>query len=221
MRYSKKNVASIIDHTYLNPQGGTKDIKRVCREAKEHNFSSVALAPGFVKLCAEELAGTSVDVDVAIGFPCGYTTIETKVFETKDALKNGASEIDIVINIGAAKEKRWDYLEKEIKAVGEVTGDKIYKVVFETCYLNKEEIEKLARLCSEIEEVDFIKTSTGFGTGGATVEDVKLMKESSRQDMEIKASGGINSFDDCKVMVEAGATRIGTSSGVEIIEDIR
>ncbi len=220
MKYNKKNVASMIDHTFLKPDGSISDIKKLCQEAKEYDFASVAIAPDFVKLCAKKLADTSVDIDVAIGFPLGYTTTETKVFETKNALENGATEVDMVVNIVAVKDKRWDYVKNDIKAVAKETKDIIFKVIFETCYLNKDEIKKLAQICSEIKEVDFIKTSTGFGTEGATVENVNLMKESSRKDMQVKASGGIRNLNDFKAMVKAGATRIGTSSGVKIINQI-
>lgn len=220
MQLTRDKVARTIDHTFLRPDGSLLDIKRLCAEAKKYNFAGVAVAPSFVEIAAEKLAGTDINVVVGVGFPLGYSTTSTKIFEAKDLIKKGANEIDMMVNIGAVKDKRWDYVKKEIAAVAEVSKEIIFKVIFETCYLTVSEIKKLAEICLEIEEVDFIKTSTGFGTAGATVETVRLMKETVGNKIKVKAAGGIQSLQDYIKMVEAGASRIGTSSSVHIINEL-
>jgi len=217
---NKEKAAAIIDHTFLKPDGSLEDIKQLCQEAKKFHFASVAIAPAFVEIAKDELQNTEIDVDVAIGFPLGYTTTENKIHETKDALQKGATEFDMVVNVSAVKDKRWDYIKEEINSVAEVTGNFIFKVIFETCYLTDDEIKKLTELCSNIIGVDFIKTSTGFGTAGATEKHVSLMKKNARPNLGIKASGGIKNLDHFKKMINSGATRIGTSSGVKIINQI-
>ncbi|OCL25473.1 deoxyribose-phosphate aldolase [Orenia metallireducens] len=212
-----KELAAMIDHTILNADALDKDVKLRCQEALEYGFASVCVNPSFVSLVNKELKGSKVKVCTVIGFPLGETTTETKIFETRNAIKNGADEIDMVINIGAIKSGAWDIVKDDIKAVVEAAkGNAIVKVIIETCYLTKEEKVKACQIAKEV-GADFVKTSTGFGTAGATVEDIKLMKETVGPDMGVKASGGIRSKDDALKMIEAGATRIGASSGVAIV----
>ncbi len=206
----------LIDHTYLKAFGTTKEIKTLIDEAKEYDFKSVCVNPFWVPYANEQLNGTDVLVCTVIGFPLGANTISTKVFETKDAIKNGANEIDMVLNIGMVKEGNYSYIEDEVRQVKNACGNNTLKVILETCYLTKEEIEKASKACYKA-GADFVKTSTGFGTGGALVEDVKIMK-SVFKDREVKASGGVRSSEDVEKMIEAGATRIGTSSGVKLIK---
>ena len=187
------------DHTCLKPYATREDMAKLCEEAKKYDFMMVAINSTQTKLCKELLKGTDIHVGAAISFPLGQTTIETKVFETKDAIANGADEIDYVIV---------DVCRKH---------NVISKVIFENCYLTDEEKIKLCEIALEIKP-DFIKTSTGFGTGGATVEDVKLMKSIVKDTVKVKAAGGIRDLDTCLKMIEAGAERIGTSSAIKITE---
>jgi deoxyribose-phosphate aldolase len=209
-------VNKLIDHTYLKAFGTKKEIQTVIEEAKEHEFKSVCVNPTWVSHAARELQGTSVLVCTVIGFPLGANTTNTKVFETKDALVNGADEIDMVLNIGKVKEHNYRFIEDEVRAVKDACGRHTLKVILETCYLTKEEIKDASIACYKA-GADFVKTSTGFGTGGATVEDVKIMKDIYK-DREVKASGGVRNMDDVTAMMNAGATRIGTSSGVKLVQ---
>jgi len=209
-------VNKLIDHTYLKAFGTNKEIDKLLEEAIEYDFKSVCVNPSWVAKAFEALKASDVLVCTVIGFPLGANTTATKVFETKDAVKNGADEIDMVINVGWAKEGFFDKIEDEIKAVRNACLGKTLKVILETCYLTKDEI-KAASVASMNAGADFVKTSTGFGTGGATVEDVKIMKEIAK-DKEVKASGGVRSLSDVEAMVEAGASRIGASSGVTIMQ---
>ncbi|SJZ51678.1 deoxyribose-phosphate aldolase [Selenihalanaerobacter shriftii] len=211
-----QEISNMIDHTILNADAIEEDIKTKCQEAKEYNFASVCVNPSFVKLASEELKGSSVKVCTVIGFPLGMNTTKVKAFEVKNAIKNGAQELDMVINLGAVKSEVWNIVKDDIKEVVAVSSDNIVKVIIETCYLNDEEKRKACQVVKEA-GADFVKTSTGFGTGGATIDDVKLMKEVVGDELEVKASGGIRSLEDAKQMIEAGATRIGASSGVKII----
>ncbi|PRX35544.1 deoxyribose-phosphate aldolase [Orenia metallireducens] len=212
-----KELAAMIDHTILNADALDKDVKLKCQEALEYRFASVCVNPSFVSLVNKELEGSEVKVCTVIGFPLGETTTETKIFETRNAVKNGADEIDMVINIGAIKSGAWDIVRDDIRAVVEATkGSAIVKVIIETCYLTEEEKVKACQIAKEV-GAGFVKTSTGFGTGGATVEDIKLMRETVGPDMGVKASGGVRSKEDALKMIEAGATRIGASSGVAIV----
>jgi len=211
-------INKLIDHTYVKAFGTKVEITKLLDEAKEYDFKSVCVNPSWVRTSVEALKGTDILVCTFIGYPLGTNTIATKVFETKDAISNGANEIDMVLNIGKVKEQNFDYIYKEVKAVKEACGDLTLKVILETCYLTKDEIKLSSKACIEA-GADFLKTSTGFGIGGASVEDVKIMKEVAK-DKEVKASGGVRSFEDVEKMVEAGATRIGTSSGVKIIQDL-
>lgn len=204
-----------IDHTLLKAYAKEQDIYYLCEEAKEYNFKSVCVNPCFVKYAKEQLKGSSVLVCTVIGFPLGANTTKTKVFEAIDAIDNGADEVDMVINVSKVKDEDYDYIYNEIKAIKEAVGNHTLKVIIETCYLTAEEIKKVSLIVKEA-HADFVKTSTGFGTGGATVENVKLIKEAVG-DFDIKASGGIKTKEDFEKMIEAGATRIGTSNGKNLI----
>lgn len=207
------------DHTCLKPYATRKDMAKLCEEAKKYDFMMVAINSTQTKLCKELLKETDIHVGAAISFPLGQTTIETKVFETKDAIANGADEIDYVINITELKEKNYDYIKEEMTQIVDVCRkhNVISKVIFENCYLTDEEKIKLCEIALEVKP-DFIKTSTGFGTGGATVEDVKLMKSIVKNTVKVKAAGGIRDLDTCLKMIESGAERIGTSSAIKITE---
>lgn len=207
------------DHTCLKPYATREDMTKLCEEAKKYDFMMVAINSTQTKLCKELLKGTDIHVGAAISFPLGQTTIETKVFETKDAIANGADEIDYVINITELKEKNYDYIKEEMTQIVDICRkhNVISKVIFENCYLTDEEKIKLCEIALEVKP-DFIKTSTGFGTGGATVEDVKLMKSIVKDTVKVKAAGGIRDLDTCLKMIEAGAERIGTSSAIKITQ---
>lgn len=209
----------LIDHTLLRQDAREEEILKLCEEAKTYDFMSVCVNTSYVKLAADALKGSDVLVCTTVGFPLGMSTTESKVFETKQAIENGAKEVDMVINVGALKDKRYDYVLNEIKAVKEATGDLVLKVIIETALLSDEEIVKASELVVE-SGADFVKTSTGFSTGGATVEDVKLMKETVQDKIQIKAAGGVRSVEDLNAMVAAGATRIGTSGGVKLMQGV-
>jgi deoxyribose-phosphate aldolase len=213
-----ENINKLIDHTLLKAFATKEEIIKLCDEAKKYNFKSVCVNPANIELAAECLKDSEVLVCTVIGFPLGANTIETKVFETKDALDKGANEIDMVINVGKAKEHDYDYIEKEIAAIVNVAKGNTVKVIIETCYLTDEEKEEVCKRASNA-KATFVKTSTGFGTGGATASDVKLMKQSINEDMFVKASGGVRNLNDLLTMVEAGASRIGASSGVAIMNN--
>ena len=218
-------LAKMIDHTILKANATQSDIEKLCEEAKEYNFASVCVNPYWVPLASDLLKNSTVKVCTVIGFPLGATSSESKASETEIAILQGADEVDMVINVGAMKNNQTDIVEKDILAVvnsarqtGKAQNKNItVKVILETCYLTKDEI-KNACLCAKNAGADFVKTSTGFGTGGATVEDVKLMKETVGSSMEVKASGGIRDYETAIKMIEAGATRLGTSSGIAIVE---
>lgn len=216
------DVAKYIDHTNLKPYATEEDIIKLCDEAKEYGFYAVCVNPYRVKLAKERLKGSGVKVATVIGFPLGATPTEVKVFEARKALEDGADELDMVINIGALKDKNYDYVKKDIEEVVRVAHERgaIVKVIIETCYLSEEEKVKACELAKEA-GADFVKTSTGFGTGGATVEDVSLMRKVVGPEMGVKASGGIRTYEQAFAMIEAGANRIGTSSGVKIAEGAR
>lgn len=207
----------LIDHTLLRANATKKDIIKLCQEAKNYSFKSVCVNPFYVALATKSLKDTDVLVCTVIGFPLGANMLETKINETKAAVKDGANEIDMVINIGQAIDHNWDYILNEIEQIRLSCDKKILKVIIETCYLNDEEIVKLSEL-AEKGKADFVKTSTGFGTAGAKEEDVLLIKKAVKTNIGIKASGGIKNTDDLKRMINAGATRIGTSNGINIIK---
>lgn len=207
----------LIDHTLLKPEATKAQIEKLCSEAKEYDFKSVCVNPYYVKYAKELLKGSDVLVCTVIGFPLGQNTTAIKVAETKDAIKNGADEIDMVINIGALKSKDEDYVLNEIKEIRNACKGNTLKVIIETCLLTDEEKITACKLSKEA-GADFVKTSTGFSTHGATVEDVKLMRKTVGEDMGVKASGGIRDRETALKMVEAGATRLGVSAGVAIVK---
>lgn len=214
------NIAKLIDHTALKADTTKEQILKLCSEAKEYVFASVCVNPTWVKTAAEQLAGTEVKVCTVIGFPLGANTPETKAFETKNAIENGATEVDMVINIGALKDKNDELVERDIRAVVEAAkGKALTKVIIETSLLTEEEKVRACQLAVKA-GTDFVKTSTGFSTGGATVEDIALMRKTVGPDIGVKASGGVRDLKGVQDMVEAGATRIGASAGVEIVKGL-
>lgn len=206
-----------IDHTILKPEASERDIRKLCAEAKEHDFATVFVNPCYVTLAKRLLKKTDVKVGCAIGFPLGATTTEVKVLETLQAIKNGADEIDMVVNIGAVKSKKLAYVKNDIKNVVKAAKPKGVKVILETCLLTDTEKVKVARIARQA-GVKFVKTSTGFSTGGATIEDIKLLRKTVGKKLGVKASGGIRDYKSTIAMIEAGANRIGTSAGVKIME---
>lgn len=211
----------MIDQTLLKPYATHDDLKKHCLEAIKYGFKTVAINNAPVPFCKEILNGSEVLCDAAVSFPLGQCTIETKVFETRDVIEKGAGEVDYVINIGELKSGNWEYIEQEMRAVVVVCNEYevVSKVIFENCYLSDDEKRKLCKIALRVKPT-FIKTSTGFGTGGATVEDVRLMKSCVGDDIKIKASGGIKSLSQALKLIEAGAERIGTSQGVALIEEL-
>lgn len=211
------NIAKMIDHTALKADTTREQIETLCQEAKQYQFASVCVNPTWVETAAALLAGSGVDVCTVIGFPLGANTPETKAFETNDAIRKGATEVDMVINVAALKAGDDELVERDIRAVVEAAkGNALSKVIIETCLLTDEEKERACRLSVKA-GADFVKTSTGFSTGGATVADIELMRKTVGPDIGVKASGGVRSLADAKAMIEAGATRIGASSGVSIV----
>ena len=215
---NKAQIAKMIDHTILKAEATESEIIKLCKEAIHYNFASVCVNPSMVPVAAKELKGTHVKVCTVIGFPLGATTTEVKAFETKDVIEKGATEVDMVINVGKLKERNLEYVKNDIKAVVEAAkGKALTKVIIETCLLTEEEKIIASRLSKEAGS-DFVKTSTGFSTGGATVEDIKLMRETVGPEMGVKASGGVRSKKDALAMIENGATRIGASASISICE---
>ena len=212
-----QNVVRMIDHTLLKADATKQEIVKLVEEAKEYKFASVCVNPTWVNTAAQMLADTpEVKVCTVIGFPLGASTSESKAFETKNAIENGANEIDMVINVAALKDKLDDLVERDIRAVVEAAeGNALVKVIIETCLLTKEEKIRACEISVKA-GADYVKTSTGFSTGGATVEDIRLMRQTVGPEIGVKASGGVRSREDALAMVEAGATRIGASSGVSI-----
>lgn len=220
-QYTLKELRRFIDHTNLHADASREDMKKLCQEAMDYNFKMVAINSVQSKACAEFLKDSDVHVGAAIGFPLGQITIATKVFETEDAIKNGADEIDYVINLTEVVDGNFDYIKDEMEQIVKICRDNnvISKVIFENCYLNKDQIRKLAEISKEVKP-DFIKTSTGFGPSGATVEDVKLMKDVVGDAVKVKAAGGIRDVDTFIAMIKNGSERIGTSSGIKISEEL-
>ena len=208
---------NMIDHTLLAPDASKEAIIKLCDEAKEYKFASVCVNPAYIPLCKERLANSGVKVCTVIGFPLGANLTATKVFETKDALANGADEIDMVINVSKLKDKEDDYVLNEIKMIRQASLGHILKVIIETCLLTDEEKVRACLLSKEA-GADFVKTSTGFSKGGATVADVALMRKTVGEKMGVKASGGVKTKEDLENMVKAGASRIGTSHGVDLVK---
>lgn len=211
-----KDIYKMIDHTLLKQDATSEEIKKLCKEALEYNFASVCVNPTNVELAAKILNGSLVKVCTVIGFPLGANTTKIKVLEAKDAVENGATEVDMVINIGRLKDKDYDYVKKDIEAVvNEVKGKALIKVIIETCLLADEEKVIACKLASEA-KADFVKTSTGFSTGGATPFDVKLMRETVGENMGVKASGGVRTSEYAKELIKNGANRIGASASIKI-----
>ena len=211
------NYNKMIDHTVLKADTPLETVKRICDEAMEYGFASVCINPCHVAYCADYLKDSDVNVCTVIGFPLGANTSAVKAFETKDAIANGADEIDMVMNIGALKDKNYDLVRDDVKAVVEAANGTLVKVILETCLLTEDEIKKACELCVEA-KADYVKTSTGFSTRGATIEDVRIMKEAVHGKAKVKAAGGVRTPEDMVKIVAAGADRIGTSAGCSIIK---
>ena len=220
--YTPADLARLIDNTLLSPYATRSDFEALCTESREYGFKMVAVNPASIAFCREYLAGSEVAVGAAIAFPLGQTTLNTKLFETSDALEAGAQEIDYVINIGRLKECDTAYLEREMKGVLALCRQAgvICKAIYENCYLTRDEILLMCDVAHSVGP-DFVKTSTGFGTGGATVEDVALMKQHVGESIQVKAAGGIRTLDDAFALIQAGATRLGTSCGAAIVDELR
>ncbi len=210
-------LSKYIDHTLLKPQANEADLKKLCKEAIDNDFAAVCVNPANVAFCAQELAGSKVKLASVVGFPLGASIPSIKSAETLMAVEDGANEIDMVINIAALKDKKYELVEADIKAVVDSAEGNTVKVIIETCLLTDEEKIKACEL-SRSAGAHFVKTSTGFSTGGATKEDVALMYATVGKDLKVKASGGVRSYEDAIEMIEAGASRIGTSSGVAILQ---
>lgn len=215
------NIASMIDHTLLKPEATLEQIRKVCQEAAEYRFASVCVNSSYVTEVSRMLKGSGVKTCCVVGFPLGAMSSRAKAEETRDVIENGAQEVDMVINVGAVKSGNWDLVKQDIEAVvNAAKGKALVKVILETCLLNDEEKVKACTI-SKMAGADFVKTSTGFSTGGATVEDVKLMRFAVGPYMGVKASGGVRDYKTALAMIQAGATRIGTSSGIAIVKDSR
>lgn len=214
------NLNKMIDHTLLKPEATKEMIENLCREAKEFDFKSVCVNPYWVSTAYEELRDSDVLVCTVVGFPLGASTKETKFFETDFAVQEGADEIDMVINVGALKSKQYDVVLEDIKSVVQAANGRTVKVIIETCLLTDEEKVKACELSKEA-GANFVKTSTGFSTAGANVEDVELMRSIVGDALEVKASGGIRDLDTALKMIEAGATRLGVSAGVQIMKEYK
>lgn len=206
-----------IDHTLLKADATKEQITKLCAEAKEHDFASVCVNTSYVPLCAELLKGSDVKVCCVVGFPLGAMDTVSKAFEAKTAVNNGAGEVDMVINIGALKDKDYEYVTKDIEAVVNASKPAIVKVIIETCLLTDEEKVEACK-CAMQANAEFVKTSTGFSTAGATVEDVALMRKTVGTVCKVKAAGGIRSYEDAMKMIDAGADRLGCSAGIKIVE---
>ncbi|MCH4222988.1 MAG: deoxyribose-phosphate aldolase [Solobacterium sp.] len=210
-------LSKYIDHTLLKADATESEIRKLCKEAKQYDFASVCVNPCWIPVCKEELAGTDVKVCVVVGFPLGAMTKDAKTFEAKDAVEKGAEEVDMVINIGKLKDGHDDYVTEEIHSLKEAVGNHILKVIIETCLLSDDE---KVRACKDAMAAgaDFVKTSTGFSTAGATPEDVALMKQTVGDTCKVKAAGGVRNMADMEAMIKAGAERIGTSHGVDLVK---
>lgn len=214
-------MAKYIDHTYLKPEATVEDVRKICDEAKKYHAASVCVNPSYIKFVAEQLQGSGVTPCCVIAFPFGTCTPETKAFEASDAASNGAKEIDMVVNVGAIKSGDWKLVKRDIEAVvNAVRGRALVKVIIEACLLTDEEKVKVCTV-AKIVGADFVKTSTGYSTGGATVADVSLMRQTVGPDMGVKASGGVRTYDDAVAMIKAGANRLGCSSTNKIVSGVR
>lgn len=217
-----EQLANKIDHTLLKADAQEADFKKLCQEAREYGFKMVAINSAPVSFCKNQLEGSSVHVGAAIGFPLGQTTIKTKTFETKEAIENGADEIDYVINISKLKDGNTDYIEEEMRTIVDICqkNNVLSKVILETCYLTDEQKQEVCAIAKKVGP-DFVKTSTGFGAAGATAAYVRLMKEAVGEQIKVKAAGGIRDLATVKEMLEAGADRLGMSASVKVIEDYK
>ena len=217
---TKEQLAGIIDNTLVTPTAVTKEFEQFCQEAIENQFIMIAVSPCMIKYCAHELKGSGVTIGASISFPFGRATVDTKIFEIEQAIRDGAVEIEYVMNIGECKSGNFDYISDEMKAIVEICRERnvLCKVIIETCYLTDEEMVAVAKIASEIKP-DFLKTSTGFGPAGARVEHVKLLVNAASPDVQIKAAGEIRDWETCAAMIDAGATRIGTRSGQKIMQE--
>ncbi len=222
MKLTTGIVAGMIDHTNLKAFATEADFRKLCDEAKKYGFKSVAINTYPVSMCRKMLEGSDVLTGAAVGFPLGQMTIASKVAEAKNAISDGCQEFDYVLNVGKVKEHDYAYIEEEMTQMVRTAREAgiCAKVIFETCYLDEEEIIEVAKIAARVKP-DFVKTSTGFGTAGAKTEHVRLMKQYAGEDVQVKAAGGIRSWAEAKAMIEAGATRLGTSSGVKIIEEMK
>ncbi len=209
-----------IDHTLLKPEATKEQITKLCQEARQYDFASVCVNTCYVPLAKELLAGSDVKVCCVVGFPLGAMDTVSKAFEAKTAVANGAREVDMVINIGALKDKDYDYVTKDIAAVVEASKPAIVKVIIEACLLTDEEKVEACK-CSMNAKAEFVKTSTGFSTHGATPEDVALMKKTVGNVCKVKAAGGVRSYDDAMKMIEVGADRLGCSAGIKVMEEAK
>ncbi len=214
--YTPASLAAYIDHTFLKPEGSAADIKKICAEAREHHFASVCVNPSYIKLVAEELSGSGVTPCCVVGFPFGTHTPEAKAAETAQAVADGAREVDMVLNVGAVKSGDWALVERDIAAVVQAAGEAGVKVILENCLLTDEEKVRACEISKQVGAA-FVKTSTGYSTGGATAHDVALMRKTVGPDVGVKASGGVRTYEDAVAMLEAGANRLGASAGVQII----
>lgn len=214
-----KEILQIVDHTLLRQTATWEEIKTLCDEGMKYQVASVCIPPCYVKM-AKEYVENRLPICTVIGFPNGNMALESKMYETKQAIQDGADEIDMVINIGFVKDKKYDEVQREIEAIKKACGDKMLKVIIETCLLTEEEKIKMCQVVTDA-KADYIKTSTGFSTGGATREDIKLMKEHVGTDVKIKAAGGISSLEDAKEFMKLGAERLGTSRIIRLINDVQ
>ncbi|MHA6280277.1 deoxyribose-phosphate aldolase [Salinimicrobium sp. CAU 1759] len=209
-----------IDHTILKATATEDDIIELCKEAKEYSFFSVCVNSGYVSLAKEQLKGSEVKICTVVGFPLGAMSTEAKIFETEQAIRDGAEEVDMVINVGELRSKNFKKVEEEIAAIKKVVGERILKVILETCYLTPQEIILASELAVKA-KADYVKTSTGFGIDGARMENIELMKKAVEGKAKLKASGGVKNLDTALSFIEAGVERIGTSSGVSIVKELK
>lgn len=220
MSLTVTDLAALFDHTNLHAYATKEDFQKLCDEARDYGFASVAINSYPVEMCREMLKGSGVLTGAAIGFPLGQTTIEAKTFEAQDAVDNGAEEFDYLLNVGRVKEHDWDYIKREMESLVAAARKAgiVCKVIYETCYLTEEEIIEVSKVAAQVKP-DFVKTSTGFGTDGAKPEHIAIMKKYSG--VQVKASGGVRTLADARAMIEAGATRIGSSAGIKIVEELK
>lgn len=219
MEYSKYELAQFMDHTLLKADATKEQLQKLCEEAKKYHTYSVCINPSNLEAAKACLAGSDVKLCTVVGFPLGQMTSEAKAFETAEAVFNGADEIDMVINVGKVKDKDYDYVREDIQGVVNAAQGKVTKVILETCLLDPEEIVEVCKI-AKASGADFVKTSTGFSTGGATLENVRLMRQTVGEDMGVKASGGIRTLADALAMIDAGASRLGVSASAKIIEEM-